>query len=344
MKTLVLDRQFRSVGRIKRSTGTNDPKMVKLLDSMLDTLYRAGRIDILQAIQKGQLTLLEVWSRYRIGELDRLPTVETMRPLKTEMEAWVETADTGTWNRQSRKYSVHAILNLAKRDATLEDLPDLLRAYAATATGATMFNRVLSAAQAFARDTVGKSSPLYARIRDVRPKRVVKRSGNPQSPEQLAELGKTLDPRYTEIMWGMALTGMGPGEMWGKWTAYSDHIHIQGTKTSGRKRDVPFVRPIAKPTRLYRAFHDALEKVTSDVQVYDFRRSFALAMVVSGIPPVRQRVYMGHGAQSMTELYGWHDVQRFLKEDGDKLREYFGDAGKPTFELIKFRGKGVVSA
>jgi hypothetical protein len=320
----VLDRQFRGVGRIKRATGTDSKELFKLLDGMVGTLYKAGRVDVLQAIQRGKLTLLEVWSRYRLGELDRLPTVETMRPLKAEMEAWVENADTGTWNRQSRRYGVRAILRLAKKDATVQDLPDLLRAYANTARGATMFNRARSAVQAFVRDTIGKSHPLYARLSDVRAKRTRTRQGNPQGPEQMVALVKQLDPHYAEIAWSMALTGMGPSELWGEWTQYKDHIHIHGTKREGRKRDVPSVRPIAKPTRLVRAFRDALEQVTTEVKPYDFRRSFAHAMEMANIPRSRRRVYMGHGAGSPLDLYERHDWERFWVEDTEKLRAYWG--------------------
>jgi hypothetical protein len=188
-----------------------------------------------------------------------------------------------------------------------------------------MFNRTRSAVQAFLRDTLGKSHPLYARVRDVQSKRVRTRVGNPQSPEQMGELTKQLEPAYAEIAWSMALTGMGPGELWGKWTEYRDHIHIQGTKRLGRVRDIPFVRPIARPTRLYRAFHDALEKVTTEVKPYDFRRTFAHAMEIAGVHRSRRRAYMGQGVGSVLDLYERHDWERFWLEDGLRLREYWGD-------------------
>ena len=327
-KSFVLDRQFRGVGRIKRSSGTDDAKLFRLLDSMLTTLFKSGRVDILQAIHAGKLTPLEVWSRYRLAELDRLPTVETMRPLKAEMETWVETSDTGKWNRQSRKYGIRAILRLANKGATVQDLPNLLRDYAAVARGATMFNRARSAVQAFIRDTIGKSHPLYARVMDVRAKRVRKREGNPQSPQQLASLTDRLPPVFATIAWSMALTGMGPGELWGSWTQYQHHIHIRGTKREGRKRDIPKVRPIAPPQKPYRAFLEALETASGEtVQPYDLRRTFAHWMELAGIPRTRRRLYMGHKAGDVTDLYEQHDVERYLKEDGEKMRDFLGPYG-----------------
>jgi len=88
---------------------------------------------------------------------------------------------------------------------------------------------------------------------------------------------------------------------------------------------VPWVRPIAKPTRLYRAFHDALERVTDEVQPYDFRRSFAHAMEMSGVPRSRRRVYFGHYPGSPLDLYERHQWAAFWTEDAEKLRAYWGE-------------------
>jgi integrase len=338
-RSYVLDRQFKGVGRIKRASGTDDPRMFKLLDGMVGTLYKAGRVDILQAVQRGKLTLLEVWSRYRLGELDRLPTVETMRPLKAEMEAWVENADTGTWNRQSRRYGVRAILRLAKKDATVQDLPDLLRAYANTARGATMFNRARSAAQAFIRDTIGKSHPLYARARDVRAKRIRTREGNPQTPQQLTVLTEKLHPAFAEIAWSMALTGMLPGELWGNWTQYRDRIHIHGTKRKGRKRDIPFVRSITKPSRKYRPFLEALGEASGQtVLPKDLRNTFANWMESAQVPRTRRKLYMGHGSTDVTDIYERHEVTQFLLADGARIRGFLEENGvlvPPQLSLVK---------
>jgi integrase len=325
--TFVLDRQFRGVGRIKRATGTDDPKLFTLLDSMLTTLYKAGRVDILQGIHAGVLTPLEVWARFRLGELDRLPTVETMKPLKKTLEAWVEHADAGRWNKASRKYAVRAILRLAKKSATVQDLPALLRAYSSKAGGPVMFNRARSAMQAFLRDTLSRSHPLYGQVRDVRPKRVTARRGKPQSIEELTELTAKLHPAFAAIAWSMALTGMGPGELWGSWTQQKDRIRIRGTKRAGRVRDIPTIRPIAKPTRLYRPFLDALHEASGGtVRPYDLRNTFANWMEAAGIPRARRIVYMGHGTKDITDLYERHEVERFLQDDGEKLRALLGKA------------------
>jgi integrase len=325
--SFVIDRQFRGVGRIKRATGSTDPEMFALLDAMLVTLHKSGRVDILQAVKSGALTILEVWSRYRLGELDRLPTVETMKPLKAALEEWLETADASDWHRKSRKYSVAAVLRLARKDATVQDLPNLLRTYQAKAKGAPMFNRTRAAMLAFVRDTIGRSHPIYGRLHDVRVRKEKARVGNPQTVKQLEALAEALHPAFAAIAWGMALTGMGPGEFWGQWTTYRDRIHIKGTKREGRVRDIPYIRPIARPTRPYRSFLDALDEASGgDVLPYDLRRTFATWMEAAGIPRTRRKLYMGHGTTDVTDLYERHDVERFLADDAEKLRTWLGDA------------------
>lgn len=326
-KSFVLDRQFRGVGRIKRSSGTDDAKLFRLLDSMLTTLFKSGRVDVLQAIHSGSLTALEVWSRYRLGELDRLPTVETMKPLKSELEAWLKTGETGTWNRQSRKYGVAAILRLARKNATVQDIRPLLRTYASKAKGPAMFNRTRAAMLAFVRDTIGRSHPIYGKLLEIRVKKEAHRKGNPQTVEQLTALAEKLHAAHAATAWSMALTGMGPGELWGQWSQEKDRIHVRGTKRSGRVRDIPLIRPISRPTRTYRAFLVALGEASGDtVLPYDLRKTFANWMESAGIPRTRRKIYMGHGATDVTDLYERHDVERYLKEDGERLRGFLGEA------------------
>jgi integrase len=323
-KSFVLDRQFKGVGRIKRASGTDSKELFALLDAMLTTLYKAGRLDVLRAIHAGQLHTLEVWSRYRLGELDRLPSVDTMKPLRSEMERWVDEADTGQWNRQSRRYGVRAVLRLAKKSATIQDLPDLLRAYSRVAGGATMFNRARAAVQAFLRDTLGKS----------------------QSPEQLVALTQRLTPAYASIAWAMALTGMGPAELWGEWTQHQNHIYVRGMKRAGRKREIPLVHPIARPTRQYRAFRDALvEASDGEVQPYDLRRTYARWMDSSGISRIRRKIYLGHSVGDVTDLYERHEIEQFWIEDAERVRAYLASKGvKPPPQLQLVSSKEGLSA
>jgi len=89
--TYVLDRQFRGLGSLKRSSGTDDPAL------------------------------------FRVAELERLFTAETMRGLRGAREMWVASAEASGWHRQARTCAIRAVLRVAKQDATVQDLPALLR-------------------------------------------------------------------------------------------------------------------------------------------------------------------------------------------------------------------------
>ena len=182
---------LRGLGRLKKSSGTDDPTLFKLLNTMLTMLYRGGRLDLLQALRDGLLTPLEVWTRYRVGELERLPTPDTMRGLRGALDGWVATAEASRWHRQARTYAVRAALRLARQDATVQDPPALLRSYAWGAKGPTMFNRTRAAMLAFLRDTLGRSHPLYQQCRDVRPRKEAKRAGSPLTVAEVTALARS---------------------------------------------------------------------------------------------------------------------------------------------------------
>jgi len=165
----------------------------------------------------------------------------------------------------------------------------------------------------------------------IQPKRELKRAGHPLTVGEVAALTEKLTPAHAEIVWAMAVTGMGPGELWGRWQVLPDRVHIAGTKRSGRVRDVPLVRAIRRPERGYQAFRVVLSEASGElVEPYDFRRSFATWLEAAGIPRTRRRLYLGHGATSVTDLYERHQVDAFLAEDAEKLRTVLGEAVSAT--------------
>jgi integrase len=332
----VLDRQFRGVGRLKRSSGTDDPALFKLLNTMLTMLYRGGRLDLLQAMRDGVVTPLEVWSRYRVGQLERLPSPDTLRGLRGALERWADTAEASRWHRQARTYAVRAVLRLARQDATVQDLPALLRSYSWAAKGPTMFNRTRAAMLAFLRDTLGRSHPVYQQCRDVRPRKEAKRAGSPLTVEAMTALTQQLTSAHAEIAWAMVLTGMGPGELWGRWQVLADRVHIAGTKRAGRARHVPLVRAIRRPARGYQAFRVALSEASGEaVEPYDLRRTYATWLEAAGIPRTRRRMYLGHGASSVTDLYERHQVDAFLAEDAERLRGVLGEVAAAGLRVVR---------
>lgn len=56
----------------------------------------------------------------------------------------------------------------------------------------------------------------------------------------------------------------------------------------------------------------------------DLRRTSSKWLELSGIPRTRRRMYMGHGAKDVTDLYERSEVTNYLVEDAKKLRAFLG--------------------
>lgn len=218
----------------------------------------------------------------------------------------------------SRRY----LANL-RPDATVDELPQLVEQLRTTLgkSHRRSFNLLRSAALAFARDTLKKSHPVWLGVAAVEPVKV--RKTTQRHPLTVPEM-RTLFPHpetdaVDGIAWGMAASGMGGGEYWGTWRVESDRIHIEGTKREGRVRDVPLAIAPAAPGMHRRTFEDKLRERTSEITAYDLRRTYANWLESAGIPRTRRRLYLGHGARDVTDLYESHEVTAFLRDDAKRL-------------------------
>jgi hypothetical protein len=57
-------------------------------------------------------------------------------------------------------------------------------------------------------------------------------------------------------------------------------------------------------------------------------------MEEAGIPRTRRRLYLGHGAKDVTDLYEVHDVTAYLAEDAARLGRYLDESVTPGLQLI----------
>lgn len=330
--TLVIDRTFKGVGRIKRATGTSIPLVRRKLSRMLTALAEEGRVDLLRAIRDGDLTLLEVHHAYQRKELEKLPTAATVKPLAEAMTAWLDglvvPADVSAKHKSSLETSRRYFERLDPK-APIADLPRLLETLRTTLgrKHPRSFNLARAAASAFVRATLKRSHPLWLAIGAVEIRKTTKtRTHAPLSPTQLSGFfpAPESDP-VDAIAWGMATTGMGAAEYWGAWSVRADRVHIDGTKREGRVRDVPLVRAPAVPAMHRRTFEDKLrERTARAITPYDLRRTFANWLEAAGVPRTRRKLYLGHGAGDVTGLYELHEVTDFLAADGERLRAYLG--------------------
>jgi integrase len=326
-ETLVIDRNFRGVGRLKKASGTLRPDVVRRINRMLTALYEDGRLDLLRAIRDGHLTLLEVHAAYQRKELDALPTAETVKPLADAMLSWIDglrvPEDVSAKHKGSLETS-RRYLKGERATAPIADLPAVLESLRDTVgkPHPRSFNLCRAAALAFVRATLKRSHPLWLAVAAVEPRKLPpKRQHSPLSPEQMRAWfpAPERDP-VDAIAWGMATTGMGAGEYWGRWSVEGDRIHIQGTKREGRVRDVPLVMAPAVPSMHRRTFEDKVRDRVPAITVYDLRRTYANWLEAAGIPRTRRKLYMGHSAGDVTALYELHEVRAFLAADAAKIQ------------------------
>ncbi|MGI8497583.1 MAG: hypothetical protein ACR2OG_08400 [Gemmatimonadaceae bacterium] len=329
--TFVLDRIFRGVGRVKLASGTSHAPTFRNVNAMLSGLFARGRLDLLCAIRDRTLTPLQVWSAYRLNELERLPTAPMMLPLVPAFLAWADRHECSDEHRRSLKKSSRYFASSARKDAVVADLPAVLRDLSDTLGRAhpRSFNLARAAALAFVHATLKRHHPLWTELASEDPLRVTpQRRKAPQSVADLLALVQRMGNRGP-MAWSMAVTGMGPGEYWGRWRVEPDRVRIHGTKRAGRDRFVPLLgsAELVRPTCQLKAFRTSLRSAgDGQVTVYDLRRTYANWLEQAGVPRTRRRLYLGHGATDVTDLYEWHDVARFLAEDAEKLREFLAQS------------------
>jgi integrase len=325
--TLIIDRTFAGVGRIKRASGTTNPAVRRKINRMLDTFEDEGRLDLLRALRDGDLTFMQVHDAYQRKALDQLPTADTIRPLGETMRAWIAEYECSDKHRISLGTSCGYFESSAPK-ASVADIARVLERLRDSLGKAhpRSFNLARAAALAFVRHTLKKSHPLWLAVAAVEPRKykpAVKR--RPITPDVMRNLfpAPESDP-VDAIAWGVAVTGMGAHEYWGTWSVGVDRIHIVGTKRDGRVRDVPRVMVPASPSMHRRTWEDKVRERTTIITPYDLRRTFANWMESAGIPRTRRRLYRGHGPQDIGDLYEQHEVETYLVEDAAKLRAWLG--------------------
>lgn len=363
--TLMIDRRFKGVGRLKRASGTTDAEVFKLFQGMLDSLAAAGRLDILKSLKAGTVTFAEVWDiarpqSDRPASLNALPSPETARRLwrtvkgaeAGALERFIAAHDVSDTHRANLRRDARALRTVARTDATVAELPALVKAFRAVCVReqkARTFNMTRTTAQAFLRETVGQFHPLYGAVTMLKPMAETRKAGRPLTPDELREFCDRLratfgrnGAAYAEAFYGMAVTGMRPVEFWGgEWHQQPDRVRIRGAKQKGGRivhREVPLVAPIQPPEVAFATFRDQLwKRGITEHTAYDARRTFAVAMEAAGIPRTRRVAYMGHGASDMTALYERHEVAAYLADDGAKLRAYFGVTAPGALGLVQGR-------
>lgn len=332
--TLPIKRTFPKLGRLYVASGTKDPELLGRLNSMLTTLYESRR-DIIRALLARRLTVLEVWDRFRVGNLGDLPlSAEMMMPLAESMEAWKDRLKNRKGEPASLKHKEGiqlSINHLTRHGATVGALPDALAACKDELLPAKKRTYQLRRVHAlgFLRDLkgIGRHHQLYFDVANVADVQVKASRQKGMSIAAFRERIKPLDQRTTAEAWAMAGTGMRPGEYLAHhFTVRPDRVEVRGTKNDSAVRVTLHVAPVQGPFRQYRAMWQALNAV--GLRPHTLRRCFSHWCEEAGIPLTRIKAYMGHsqrsGGAGITGSYLEVDVLPYLADDTAKIKAYIG--------------------
>ena len=341
--TPLIRRTFKGVGTITKRARTNDRKLVQRINHMLDSLYQTGQLKYLRGIKEGRVTFQEVLDRFQEQTLNTATVVEDIRSLKIVFDEWLErTENLSPKTVQTYKEFAATLFKLAGDSQTISDLPTLLKTYRDKCrkrqVGA-QFNAVRNTMRTFVSGTLGRSTPLYSEISNIKPiPHQKKRVDRALTVKEVWELTEKMDENVATMVWTLCMTGMG-------WTEYQeyevldDRILIHGHKMKRlddrRNREVPLfdvdelTMPLpAPPNRSEKILRKHLVKASPDgkkVTPYDFRNTYAYWMAEAAIPEIRRRQYMGHLPTSMTEMYSRTELGVHLAEDAKRMAKWLAE-------------------
>jgi len=310
------------VGQIRLATGEYEKRKAQKYDDLLSELYQEERLDILAGLKNGNLNLRQVYAAKSQGRLGQLPKAETLQRLDAVRDAWVKEAGS-PHTAEGRKFVLNRLLRM-QADATLADLPGLcglLRSRLSEKPRS--FNHIYMTARALVRDRCGERSDLYREMREIRTLKYRARKVHPFSRAELREIMDWLGPIRGRMLWTLCLTGMRPGEYWGRWEVDGPLIRVHGTKTAGSERIVPLIEDPATPACTYTAFRVMLGRYPGGrVRPYRARHTYAHWAERARVPRSRRQLYLGHSTRSITDDYEWSEVQHFVKRDAERMRRF----------------------
>lgn len=295
-----------------------------------------GDLDRLRMVQRGEISPLDLRAAFRAGDLRQLAKPGELRPILSSVKRWLRFADLDEHTKRDYGNSLRYVVGNNKK-AQISELPRLVRRYRQRCIGhAPSFKLARAAELSFLRHTFaeGRHHELWVQVAAIPVIRGHKRREKPEfTPDFCRSVAERLR-KHGAIWWAMCITGMNPKEYWGRWKVMSeDRVRIYGTKRAGRDRVVPLLWHPIKPAVVYETFSKALHRIQPDlIQEYGFgatpksaRDAYSQWMVKAGIPLPRRRMYLGHGAQTVQDVYEMHELAGYLERDAELLRAVVGE-------------------
>lgn len=344
--TLLIERTFPPpIGAVRLASGTHDALTLRDVNAMLDTWIGSvpPRWDLVEAVARKTVKPLHALTLYRQNRTEEIPRADVLPPLTASVAAWLERFECSDAYRGQVRSTFKALGELGTGEATIADLPQLLKARrdacqdAGTRVG---FNRGKCHVQAFVRDTLGDDHALYRAVSKVAALGVedtTRRRALP--PAEVAEYLGKLPPADALMAWSLAVTGMRPKEYWSRpWGLQLDRVSVGKSKTEAGRRDIPLWAPALPvlPTRTRDAFEGMWERrLGGELGVYDLRRSFEVWMEDAHITRSRRKIYLGHAIGDVTDIYERRELDAWLKQDAEALDRLAGDVVRTALDALQ---------
>ena len=339
--TIVIDIRRKGIGRIKKSSGTDNEKIKQRYVDLVDRLYKSGNLSALRALKNNKTTFHELYEWDRSGNGKAPPWEVVDSPLEQTIADFFLYGNKGKTplartTQVGYRNCYNQLIKSAGKKVTLNNLPSVLEAFQKECNSKNIvrtFNQAKSACQGLVRyETKVKTHPLYLALKNIEKipevRKSVTRNNKPFSVSELdrALLSPDIDERLKNTIWLMCLTGMGPREyLTDGWEVDKRKriIKIFGQKTASRFRSVPLIYEgvIQEKWCEYKKLRLDFKKLFPDRQLYDCRRTFKTWCIRSDVTFIQQEIMMGH-VMGYRDNYGIEQEDRWLPEVGKKLYEY----------------------
>ena len=347
-----IDRVFPGVGRIAVTSGTRLRTEFAKRNALLTSLAEKGRLDLLRAVRRGDLTVIELYAAHREDRLDAMTGERhTMRlALWPTVDGWVQKSARAPTSRRRYDVSFKALRRDGANEvlgpnAVVEDLADVdWRALEARWTrSASDWNHVHRAVSKFLSDQLGDSQHPFRRSIV---KRIPLRAESARVPDITPELFRTIMAKLPDhvrpVFVTLAATGLRVGEFLRltplDLLPHTLSIKVPGTKTASSAAVIrvdkslwPWVRAAVPSPLRYKwlriAWKRALGTAGADpkLRMHDLRHCTGQWLTDAGRPEASVQRTLRQATPAMTRRY---TMQRDRGEDAATIAQVlFGETG-----------------
>jgi integrase len=309
-------------------SGAVSPSEHKQRDALLTKLYTTGRLELLRALKRGDLTINELYAADMAGTLTAFAPTDVVlkRPLWTTLDAWQPTCARAPATRTRARVAIRALrrTRVLGDGATVADLATVDWARlrnTAFATHPTSWNHVRRTISRFLTMVLRDKFHEYRR-------RVLAQWPRAEEPERVPDLppalfwtilgyvAEPLRPCYVT----MVAAGLGPKEFCGcrdtDLLPHSTALRVTGAKV-GRQGEAlvyftadtwPWVKaavpcPVSQGALAAHWKRACRAAGHPELRLYDLRHCYAQWLTNAGVPEWSVQVGMRHKTGAMTRKY-----------------------------------------